>query len=103
MIPRLDGAIKDQRRIVRDQLTTIVNLRSVAEREEAILAMFGFRNNRTRRAPQVKLRAPTEAHKAMARQMIDKGMQKHRIEAWFNKHGVRMTRNMLSRMYGARK
>lgn len=89
--------------MLRDQLLILSGMRNPYSRQEAILAAFGFRNGRARRAPAVKLRYPSPADRKMARRMILRGLQKHRIEAWFNRRGIRMTRNMLSRMYGARK
>ena len=65
--------------------------------------MDGYRNTRNDRAPMnVNLRPAGDADLDYVRALLRKGMRKHKIEAHMRSLGIRVTRNMLSQLEGAR-
>ena len=65
--------------------------------------MNGYRNTRTDRAPMnVNLRPAGDADLDYVRALLRKGVRKHKIEAHMRSLGIRVTRNMLSQLEGAR-
>jgi hypothetical protein len=66
------------------------------------LMIWGFRLPRKRRAPSNHLIAPDRDDLTEARDMLNAYWLAHDIEQYFAAMGVRMSRNKLSRMCGAR-
>jgi hypothetical protein len=67
-----------------------------------LMALFGFRVPRKPRAEtRRELRKPTTSERRQARKMGARNTA-HEIEQFFNRRGIRMTRNMQSQDRGAR-
>jgi hypothetical protein len=66
--------------------------------------MWGFRQQRKRRAgTDFALRRPTASELQQAREMLRQGRRAHEIETYFAEtYNVRISRNRLSKMCGAR-
>jgi len=99
----LDQRIKAHRQEGRDLCALIAAITDDARRREAVLAMYGYRNTRARRAPSnTRLRRPNKHDLQWARVMLKGNIPKHEIESVLRRAGVRVTRNTLSQLEGAR-
>lgn len=82
----------------------VLSLRAALRRECTVLdlAKWGFRQPRKPRAEISRsLRRPTRAEVERAEDMLY-DMTAHEVEQYFNRIGVQMTRNRLSKLGGAR-
>lgn len=83
----------------------VLSLRAALRRECTVLdlAKWGFRQPRKPRAEISRsLRRPTRIDVEHAREMLQDRVPAHEIEQYFNRIGVQMTRNRLSKLGGAR-
>jgi hypothetical protein len=66
------------------------------------LTKWGYRTPRKERAESIILNPPSDADLEEAEEMLDAGWLAHNIEQYFAAMDVRVSRNKLSRLCGAR-
>lgn len=78
-------------------------LRDCVQCDPLLMELFGFRISRkTRARSDDELREPTIRERARALHLLKADVPAHEVEAYWKTRGVKITRNELSQMMGAR-